>query len=209
MSIDIRFAIDEIGEFLTEYVISGWSIAPGESVSGGGDLPIGFSIGAERGQFTATAESHPDDQYVFDYTFGNAGLGVSGIPVGVQIYPGNFPSGHIGNVIRLLHAPRGREQELGSPTGFEGVCAAIGVSANAGAVPTGFAGSLAMLLLGGRVHTTRSLVDQLVDTAIRNVSPVLSFINEFKYATFVWCTGLATPNAAAGGTISLGVATRA
>jgi hypothetical protein len=209
MSIDIRFGIDELGEFLTEYVVSGWSIAPGESISGGGDLPIGIGIGAETGQFTATAESHPEDRYVFDYTFGNAGLGVSAVPVGVQIYPGSFPSGHIGNVIRLLHAPRGRAQELGSPTGFEGVCAAIGVSANAGVIPSGFAGSLAMLLLGGRAHTTRSLVDQLVDSTLRNVSPLLGFINEFKYATFVWATGLATPNAAAGGTISLGLATRA
>lgn len=209
MGIDIRFAINQVGEFINEYVVSGWSIAPGESISGGGDLPVGFSIGAETGQFTATNSQHASDQYVFDYTFGNAGAGFSAVPVGVQIYPGNFPSGHIGNVIRLPHAPTGRAQELGSPTGFEGVCAAIGVSVNAGVLPSGFAGALALLLLGGRDHTTRSFANQLADSALRTISPLAGFINEFKYATFVWATGLATPNVAAGGTISIGVATRA
>lgn len=208
MGMRINFSVPNIGQFVNEYVVSGWKIAPGASVSGGGDLPIGFSIGAETGQFTATNELQPGASYLFEYTFGNVGLGFSAVPVGVQAFPGEFPAGSIGTVLRLPYAPRGRTQELGAPTGFDDFCGAVAVSAEAGAIP-GMVGSVALLLLGGRQDDIRSFRDMVIDGGLSMINPAARFINDFKYATLVWATGLSSPNVAAGGTISIGRAWRA
>jgi hypothetical protein len=192
---------------------TGWSIAPGTSVSA--TVPLGakfiVSLTGEGGDFTATNEKHANDKYAFDYAIGGVGWGISPpmLP-DAQIFPASWPSGSIGTVWRIPpYSPPGGKNELGAPTGFEGGAMVIAGGAAGGLMPA-YAGSIGYMFMG-HVGAPTSIMQAVkraaVSTAIGvmpGIGPLYNVIKDFKYVALVWCTGLSTPTASAGITGKVG-----
>ncbi|MEM9453828.1 MAG: hypothetical protein AAGF11_06585 [Myxococcota bacterium] len=183
-----------------DYAPSGWSMTPGTSVGIGIKMIAGeaglLNVTHQRNSNgTLSRNGQPARKYRFQYLAGGGSHGVSVLDGGLQLMPGDWPSGGSRAIWRLRDAPKGREQELGPPTGLRGECLFMGSSA-----AVGFAAGGSLLLMGGQgLFDVHAWVDRLK----RNPTQPVDLFHNFKYAAILWSVGVET-NISAGGSVMYG-----
>lgn len=190
---------------------TGWSIAPGNSVSGSGPVKGVFSATGEGGDFTATHFNRPD-KYKFRYVVGGAGAGLSFPWPDAQWFPTFMNSGNFGTVMRVppyappAYSPSGGYYENGPPTGFEGGTLMLGLGGIAG-----MSAHAATIMFMGHEKPPKTwqaaLKRTLLDTGMRAFGPLGQFasvIKDFHYVTTVWCNGMSSPQLSGGVTVKFG-----
>ena len=190
---------------------TGWSIAPGTSVSGTGPVKSVFSATGEGGDFTAAHRNRPN-KYKFSYIVGGAGAGLSFPWPDAQWFPSFMNSGSFGNVMRVppyappAYSPSGGYYEDGAPKGLEGGTMMLGLGGIAG-----MSAHSAAIMFMGHVNppkTWQSAVKRvLLDSGMRAFGPLgqfASILKNYQYVTVVWCNGMSTPQLGGGVTVKFG-----
>jgi hypothetical protein len=206
MTVELERFVRKLLPSIRKLADSGWSIAPGNSVSASAPVWKAISAGGEGGDFTAS-HFNRTQKYRFKYAIGGVGAGRSSSKLpDAQWFPSSFPSGNVGRVLRIPpYSPpalsaSGGSYEDGPPTGFAGGAMIMAGGAVFG-VPTASIGIMFM----GHVEPAKSLEAAVkrfaLDTGLSAFGPLGRFariVKDFKYATTVWCTGVSTPQFSGG-----------